>query len=56
MASPTKNGIKESCIGVNKSRYDNVIAKLRNGAKFSDFISCTRGWGVGGGGQARRHM
>ena len=38
-----KNGINGKLYRCIKSMYDVVKAKVRCGAKFSDFISCTRG-------------
>ncbi len=38
-----KNGIKGKLYRCIKSMYDDVKAKVKCGAKFSDFISCTRG-------------
>ena len=38
-----KNGIKGRLYKCVRSMYDNVKARIRCGAKFTDYINCTRG-------------
>ena len=43
-----KNGIKGRLYKCVKSMYENVKARIRCGAKFTDYINCTRGVKQGG--------
>ena len=38
-----KNGIKDRLYKCVRSMYENVKARIRCGAKFTDYINCTRG-------------